>query len=165
MPTPGERQALGFLVFIALSGASVRLWRANQPLPPTSVAALDRQLGRVDSAQLAPRPSRKSRVAKKDSVAAPTGPVDLDRATAAEIEALPGIGPALAARIVAHRDSAGAFGSMDALCDVRGVGPALAKRLSPLVTFSGGPRPLSATCDEGSKPSRKSRRPRPRELR
>jgi competence protein ComEA len=159
MPTPGERQALGFLVFIALSGASVRLWRANRPIEVPSVAALDRQLVRVDSAQRAPKRSRKA-PPKRDTVPAVAGPVDLDRASAAEIDALPGIGPALAARIVAHRDSAGSFGSMDAFCEVRGIGPALAKRLSPLVTFTAGFRPVSTACDRASKPPKKSSRQR-----
>lgn len=163
MPTPGERQALGFLVFIALSGASVRVWKANRPEPPPRVEALDRQLERVDSAQKAPKRSRKAAAPKKDSVATVKAPVDMDRATAAEIEALPGIGPALAARIVTFRDSVGSFGSMDALCDVRGVGAAMARRLRPLVTFSAGPRPVSATCDGGSNPPRKPRSARSRE--
>jgi competence protein ComEA len=89
----------------------------------------------------------------------PPPPVDLDRATAAEIEALPGIGPALARRIVAHRDSAGAFGALDALCDVRGVGPKLAERLRPLVTFTGPRRPVSDACGGPGSASRKRRRP------
>jgi hypothetical protein len=64
-------------------------------------------------------------------------PIDLDLATAAEIEALPRIGPALAARIVASRDSAGPFGSLQALGRVRGIGPVMRRQLEPLVTFSG----------------------------
>ncbi|MGH7688359.1 MAG: ComEA family DNA-binding protein, partial [Gemmatimonadaceae bacterium] len=66
--------------------------------------------------------------------------VDVDRATANELQALPGIGPALAARIVAFRDSNGPFGSMTRLQQVKGIGPATAKRLDSLVTFSGIPR-------------------------
>jgi hypothetical protein len=65
------------------------------------------------------------------------GPVDLDHASEREIDALPRVGPALARRIVAHRDSFGPFGSMEALRRVKGVGPATAERLAPLVTFSG----------------------------
>jgi DNA uptake protein ComE-like DNA-binding protein len=65
------------------------------------------------------------------------GPVDLDVAGAAEIEALPRIGPALAARIVASRDSSGPFGSLEALRRVPGIGPAMLRQLRPLVTFSG----------------------------
>jgi competence protein ComEA len=65
--------------------------------------------------------------------------VDLDRATQGEIERLPWIGPALARRIVANRDSFGAFGSLESLGRVKGVGQATRKRLAALVTFSGGP--------------------------
>lgn len=58
-------------------------------------------------------------------------PLDVNRASAAELERLPGIGPALAARIVAYRDSAGDFESVDDLLRVRGIGPALLARLRP----------------------------------
>jgi competence protein ComEA len=66
-------------------------------------------------------------------------PVDLDRATQREIERLPWVGPALARRIVANRDSFGSFGSLEALGRVKGVGQATRNRLAALVTFSGGP--------------------------
>lgn len=151
-------------MFLALSGSAVRLWRSRDPDPPASEgAALSAQLHRVDSARATKRSRERSSKAPGTPVAkavAVTAPVDLDRATAAEIEALPGIGPALAARIVAHRDSAGQFGSMDAFCEVRGIGKSTAGRLSPLVTFSGARRSVSSTCDEGSKSPRKSRKPR-----
>jgi competence protein ComEA len=66
-------------------------------------------------------------------------PVDLDRAMDHEIEALPWVGPALARRIVANRDSFGPFGSLEALGRVKGIGAATRKRLAALVTFSGSP--------------------------
>jgi competence protein ComEA len=66
-------------------------------------------------------------------------PVDLDHASEREIEALPRVGPALAHRIVARRDSFGPFGSIGALRKVKGMGPATVERLAPLVTFSGRP--------------------------
>ncbi|HET9453387.1 MAG TPA: helix-hairpin-helix domain-containing protein [Gemmatimonadaceae bacterium] len=168
MPTPGERKALGFLVFLVLSGSTVRLWRSRHPdPPPADGAALSAQLRRVDSAASAKRGRSRAKgpTTKSGSGPAPAGPVDLDRAMAAEIEALPGIGQALAARIVAHRDSVGSFGSMDAFCEVRGIGPSTARRLSPLVTFSAPRRSVTSTCDEGSKSSRKPRKPRTPELR
>ncbi len=52
------------------------------------------------------------------------GPVHLNTATAAELEALPGIGPSLAAVIVSYRSEHGPFGSVDDLLDVRGIGQA-----------------------------------------
>jgi competence protein ComEA len=78
--------------------------------------------------------------------------VDLDRAAEAELDALPGIGPALARRIVEDRSRNGPFGSMEALQQVRGIGPSLAGKLAPLVTFSAPPR-LPSTAGSGSRSS------------
>jgi competence protein ComEA len=63
------------------------------------------------------------------------GPVDLNRATAAELDALPGIGPATAQAIVAHREANGPFASIDDLEQVRGIGPAKLATIRPLVTL------------------------------
>ena len=71
----------------------------------------------------------------------PAGPIDLDTATEDAIEALPRVGPALAHRIVANRDSLGPFGSIDGLRRVKGIGPATITVLGPLVTFSRQKRP------------------------
>ncbi|MBJ7454223.1 MAG: helix-hairpin-helix domain-containing protein [Blastococcus sp.] len=62
------------------------------------------------------------------------GPVDLNTATAQELDALPGIGPVLAQRIVAHRDEQGPFRSVDQLDDVPGIGPTIFAELAELVT-------------------------------
>lgn len=56
--------------------------------------------------------------------------VDLNRASASELESLPGIGPALARRIIAYRSEHGPFGSPGDLSKVRGIGPALLERLA-----------------------------------
>lgn len=50
------------------------------------------------------------------------GLVALNRADAAEIETLPGVGPVLAARIVAYRDEHGPFETAEDLLDVPGIG-------------------------------------------
>lgn len=63
----------------------------------------------------------------------PAWRVDLDSASASEIEALPGVGPALAARIVADRAARGGFGGLQGLDRVPGVGPALIERITPFV--------------------------------
>lgn len=61
-------------------------------------------------------------------------PVDLNRASAAELEALPGIGPTLAGRILERRERVGAFQSVEDLLEVRGIGPALLAELEGRVT-------------------------------
>jgi competence protein ComEA len=60
--------------------------------------------------------------------------VDLNTATAADLEALPGVGPSIAAAIVEHRERSGPFGSVDELLDVPGIGPARLEELRPFVT-------------------------------
>lgn len=59
----------------------------------------------------------------------PPGVVDLNAATAGDLESLPGIGPALARRIVQWRQAHGPFASVDALAEVPGIGPATVERL------------------------------------
>ncbi|WP_456831998.1 ComEA family DNA-binding protein [Deinococcus sp. UYEF24] len=60
-----------------------------------------------------------------------SGQLNLNTATEEQLESLPKVGPAMAARIVAGRP----YRSLDDLDAVKGVGPSLMKTLSPLVTF------------------------------
>jgi competence protein ComEA len=60
--------------------------------------------------------------------------LNVNRATAVELERLPGIGPSLARRIVADREARGAFATLEALDRIPGIGPALVARLGRLVT-------------------------------
>ncbi len=64
---------------------------------------------------------------------APAGPIDLNSATAADLEALPGVGPATAAAIVGYRQQQGRFRSVDELLEVRGIGEAKLAAIRPKV--------------------------------
>lgn len=59
----------------------------------------------------------------------PPGRVDINRADAAELQTLPGIGPVLAARILAHRDQWGPFSHITDLLEVSGIGVRTLERL------------------------------------
>ncbi len=63
-----------------------------------------------------------------------TGPIDLNAATPAQLDTLPGVGPSLAAAIIAERERRGGFTSVDQLRDVRGIGDKRFADLKPLVT-------------------------------
>lgn len=65
---------------------------------------------------------------------APMGPVDVNRATPDELDALPGVGPATATAIVTERERNGPFVDVDDLDRVPGIGPAKIDALRDLVT-------------------------------
>jgi competence protein ComEA len=65
--------------------------------------------------------------------AAPGAVVDLNTADATQLDALPGIGPATAAKIVADRQANGPFRTADDLGRVSGIGPKKLDQLKPLI--------------------------------
>jgi competence protein ComEA len=67
---------------------------------------------------------------------AQTPPVNLNTATAADLEKLPGIGPATAARIVEYRQKNGAFKKAEELMNVQGIGEKTFLKLKSLVTVA-----------------------------
>ena len=153
MATQGERRALFFLAAVALLGAATRACRSRHGAV-VDTTGLARQIDAVDSTatRAAGRKSRKPALRSPQPAADPH--VDLDIATAPEIERLPGIGPSLAKRIVKDRDEQGPFGCLAALDRVKGVGPALLARIDSLATFSaaGGGQCASAARPPGGVP-------------
>lgn len=146
MATPAERKALLFFGVVIALGSAVRAFKLHTDRPGSvdaaARAALETQLAAADSARHAR--FRKGKAPKpKTRAAIPAARVDLDVAGEAEIVALRGIGPSLAKRIVADRDSFGPFGSIEGLKRVRGVGNGLVAKLDSTVTFSLLPRPMN----------------------
>ncbi len=97
-----EKLLIAAAAVFVCAAAGFRLWGAAGPEPSP----------REETEAAAPSP-------------AGAGRVDLNRASRAELEALPGIGPRLAERIIAHRERYGPFRSAADIVDVEGVGQAL----------------------------------------
>lgn len=64
------------------------------------------------------------------------GPVNLNTAAAAELETLPGVGPAMATRILEYRQKNGGFKKIEELMNVRGVGEKMFLKLKPMITVA-----------------------------
>lgn len=71
--------------------------------------------------------------AANSSPGAPASPVNLNTASASELDRLPGIGPSLAQEIIGYREAHGAFRSVEDLLSVPGIGPAKLEALRALV--------------------------------
>ncbi|MGQ9560976.1 MAG: ComEA family DNA-binding protein [Candidatus Oleimicrobiaceae bacterium] len=140
-----ERRMVVFLIVGLVVGAAVNLHmrhREQRLDNMEAVAAMD-SLRRefvaraAQMVQVAPVAGGDS-VAQPSSVAATTmrlRPVDINRASAAELEKLPHIGPALAQRIVAYREQWGPFRSIEEIKQVKGIGERTFARIRPYLTI------------------------------
>ncbi|MCZ4548836.1 ComEA family DNA-binding protein [Gordonia rubripertincta] len=88
----------------------------------------------VDGAGGAPPPSAGATTGALPPAAAEQPRVDLNTATEAELDTLPGVGPVTAAAIIAWRNANGRFSSVDQLAEVDGIGPARLEKLRDRVT-------------------------------
>jgi competence protein ComEA len=68
--------------------------------------------------------------------ASAAAPLDINTATATQLEALPGIGPATAKRILEYREKNGSFKKIEELMNVPGIGEKSFLKLKPLITVT-----------------------------
>ncbi len=89
--------------------------------------------GERPAAEKAVSPPEKQRSGKQPQKL--EGPVNLNAATSEQLQLLPGVGPALAARIIAHRQKLGGFASLEQLLDVSGIGAKTLAKLREQLTL------------------------------
>jgi competence ComEA-like helix-hairpin-helix protein len=153
--TVEERKALAFVAILLGLSAVARAVNRPNPVLVTGASAIptaDRLAANEQVRQQAP-PARKGKSAGRKPAPKPAwktagagvvidnrppkgtapAPVNLNRATAEELDALPGVSPAVAQRIVEYRSARGTFSSVEQLDSVKGIGPKLLEKLRPLV--------------------------------
>ena len=106
-----------------------------QPLPHADLLAHNQAQLLVDGQQIHVQAIGAAPPAGGATGAAPaeSGTVSLNSASASELTALPGVGEATAAAIVAHREANGPFTAVEQLTDVRGIGPAKFEAMRDMV--------------------------------
>jgi competence protein ComEA len=110
---------------------------AGGPQPGAALDALNLARPLTDGEQLlVPTPGAAPPTAHEGatpSAKRPDGKLDLNRATAEDLDELPGIGPVLAERIIAEREQTGGFKSVGQLREVPGIGEKTFQELAPMV--------------------------------
>jgi DNA uptake protein ComE-like DNA-binding protein len=122
-----RHQLLLILLLAGAAGAGLAIdhWRRARPELTERLETLDR----LERREPAPTPRV---VARRPRPVAPDRPLDVNVATEAELARLPGVGAALASRIVAARP----FAEVEDLRRVRGLRRATLERLRPFVTVA-----------------------------
>lgn len=131
----GELRILAGAVALFLAGLGWRAVHANEILPPLSVRG---HVLEWSEPVLQDAPAEPERIVAssrpRTSATEPVGRFDANRATKEQLETLPGIGPALAARIVEARATT-PFQSLADFDRVKGIGPSKLEKLGPHLTF------------------------------
>ncbi|MFQ5549861.1 MAG: ComEA family DNA-binding protein [Gemmatimonadales bacterium] len=135
-----EKRALRMVVGLLVLGLVVRAFQSRPP-PQGGALVVRRSSVPVELDSVLEASRRLARPLR------PGERVDVDRASAADLSRLPGIGPALATRIVLFRDSVGGIGSLDALDAVAGIGPHVLQSISRFVEFSAPQARRNPTTD------------------
>lgn len=137
--TRNELRMVALLSAVMTAGLGIRWYRASHAVPPDLSPPF--AYAALDSAFLAAsRTAGNAATTGPDSLRSPREPVDLNAAGVDDLVALPGIGPATAARIVEDRMTRGPYRRVDDLLRVKGIGPKKLARLRPHVRV--GPRAL-----------------------
>lgn len=132
---PGIGPAVAARIVAERERAPFRTMEDLLRVPGIGPRTLERMTSHLALAEA--EPGRGVRAGSGTMATAGDGTVDINRADEAELQRLPGVGPALARRIIERRDRAGRFRAIEDLLEVPGIGPATLARLRPLVRLGG----------------------------
>ena len=150
----------GFLIFAILAGGGFLLVRENKGKPDleakidknesnvenieNKLLSIEEKISQLSSGQVSSAPVESSgdtgEVAGATTQApAPsysTGKINLNSASASQLDSLPGIGPAYAGRIIDYREANGGFKTIEEIESIKGIGPKTFEKLKDLITVN-----------------------------
>jgi comEA protein len=121
--TPQETKALIFLLTALLVGSGITLYKRTHPqFAPELMTEKQEVVARLQTETSPDRPQQRTKI-------------DLNQATTAQLQLLPGVGPALSQRIVEYRKSRGPFQKTEDLMQVRGIGLKTFEKMKDYLTI------------------------------
>lgn len=150
----------GGLIVLILAGAGLLIWRENYSRPSAElrIKNLESRLSELESkmqetsnnsqtnsnspagaqaanAQTTTEQGTVAGTATSTKSTVPVGKVNINTASVAQLDTLPGIGPAYAQRIIDYRIAHGAFKTIDELDNVKGIGKATIDKFRDMITL------------------------------
>lgn len=121
--TPQETKALIFLLTVLLVGSGITLYKRTHPqFAPQLI---------VEKKEVDPFPQTQSPMHQEQG----KKKINLNQATTAELQLLPGVGPTLSKRIVEYRENKGQFEKIEDLMQVQGIGLKTFKQIQDYITI------------------------------
>ncbi len=120
--TPQETKALIFLVAALLVGTGLTLYKRTHPQFAPELVPLGREAVVSTNAQEQSDPVADARL------------LNINQATAEELQLLPGLGPSLSRRVVSYREAHGGYAKIEDIMQVDGIGPKTFQRIRDCIS-------------------------------
>lgn len=117
-----EKTVLYFLIISIIIGSAISLYKRQNERKNLNHIKLE--IDEISGPEITPEYSDIKAEKERNQY-----PVNINQATMKELEALPGIGPVLAQRIINERDRVGKFSSQEDLLKVKGIGPKILRKI------------------------------------